>query len=245
MSAQKKSSRPNHLWSAAKSTLHQSACGPVPRGAKRPLVLHLEQLEDRYLMNADPAPLEVVLQTPETVQTNSVVLSNDVVRDDVAILSLQPIDYNPYLFYPLPPEAENLDHIEELPDWLVTEADRLYGEQFGTQAPTNPYLAWNSGGIGLFDATVITNDVVARSTTASLSVADSFSSTNIQVAGVDEADLVETDGEFLYIISGSELLIVDVRDADQPSLASRVELDSQPTGIYLDGDRLTLSLIHI
>ena len=32
------------------------------------------------------------------------------------------------------------------------------------------------------------------------------------VAGVDEADLVETDGKYIYTMSNSVLNIVDVRD---------------------------------
>ncbi|UCC28619.1 MAG: beta-propeller domain-containing protein, partial [Candidatus Bathyarchaeota archaeon] len=37
---------------------------------------------------------------------------------------------------------------------------------------------------------------------------DDFSTTNIQVAGVDEADIVKTDGEYLYVLTGGSLLII-------------------------------------
>ncbi|MFX0210243.1 MAG: beta-propeller domain-containing protein, partial [Candidatus Hodarchaeota archaeon] len=35
--------------------------------------------------------------------------------------------------------------------------------------------------------------------------APEHSTTNIQVAGVDEADIVKTDGEYLYVVSGPDV----------------------------------------
>ena len=66
------------------------------------------------------------------------------------------------------------------------------------------------------------------------------SSTNIQVEGVDEADLVETDGEYLYILSGNELVIVEAGIGDELRIASRIHLEERPVGMYLAGDRLAL-----
>lgn len=69
---------------------------------------------------------------------------------------------------------------------------------------------------------------------------DSFSDTNTQVAGVDEGDIVETDGNYVYILSNNLVTIVDVRDQAHPRVASRVHLDDNSYGneMYLDGDRL-------
>src|SRR4029079_10255431 len=66
------------------------------------------------------------------------------------------------------------------------------------------------------------------------------SNTKLQGAGVDEADLVETDGEFLYIIAGNDLVIVEAGTGDNFRVASRVHLQERPTGMYLSADRLTL-----
>ena len=69
-----------------------------------------------------------------------------------------------------------------------------------------------------------------------------FSGTNIQVAGVDEADIVKTDGEYLYLVSGGDVAILDARPPAQASVVSRIETDSWSTELYLVGDRLvTLS----
>jgi uncharacterized secreted protein with C-terminal beta-propeller domain len=76
-----------------------------------------------------------------------------------------------------------------------------------------------------------------------------FSTTNIQVAGVDEPDLVKNDGRYIYTISGTSIAIVDAFPAEQASLVSTIELDDYPTEIFLNGDKLIVfggrSFYHI
>ena len=65
-----------------------------------------------------------------------------------------------------------------------------------------------------------------------------FSGTNVQEAGVDEGDVVETDGEQLYIASSyGGVRIVDVDSADVMSTLDVPEGDHQ---LLLDGDRLAV-----
>jgi uncharacterized secreted protein with C-terminal beta-propeller domain len=66
------------------------------------------------------------------------------------------------------------------------------------------------------------------------------SGTNNQVQGVDEGDVVETDGKFLYILAGQDLKIVDARDPGSLSVAASVAIDGRPIAEYLDGTRLTI-----
>jgi uncharacterized secreted protein with C-terminal beta-propeller domain len=66
------------------------------------------------------------------------------------------------------------------------------------------------------------------------------SDTNNQEEGVDEADLVETDGQFIYTLRENSLVIVDATPADQMSVISRTEVAETPVGIYLHGNRLTV-----
>lgn len=69
-----------------------------------------------------------------------------------------------------------------------------------------------------------------------------FSGTNVQVAGVDEGDLVKTDGSFLYYLADGEVSIIDVRDPSQLQVVSRIpqQDDAWPVELYVVGDRLTL-----
>src|SRR5512145_788232 len=65
----------------------------------------------------------------------------------------------------------------------------------------------------------------------------SVSKTNNQVEGVDEADLVKTDGLFIYLAQGSEFRIVSAWPAADAALASRVTLEGTAKRLFVLGDR--------
>jgi hypothetical protein len=65
----------------------------------------------------------------------------------------------------------------------------------------------------------------------------SVSETNNQVADVDEADLVKTDGQYLYLAQGSELRIVDAWPAAEAHVAARVTLPGIAKKLFVEGDR--------
>jgi hypothetical protein len=65
-----------------------------------------------------------------------------------------------------------------------------------------------------------------------------FSGTNVQEAGVDEPDSVETDGRRLLSVAGDQLRVLDLTGGS-PSLAGRVTLPGPgATRILLRGDRV-------
>jgi uncharacterized secreted protein with C-terminal beta-propeller domain len=70
--------------------------------------------------------------------------------------------------------------------------------------------------------------------------ANSYSETNVQVAGVDEGDIIETDGQQLYILTGGEVIIANAWPAGDLAVASRVPVQGTPIEQYLNGDRLTV-----
>jgi uncharacterized secreted protein with C-terminal beta-propeller domain len=80
----------------------------------------------------------------------------------------------------------------------------------------------------------------AESGGASASVVPDFSATNIQVEGVDEADIVKTDGEFLYIISENKISILKAYPAEEAEVLSQITLNGTLEGIFINGDRLAL-----
>jgi uncharacterized secreted protein with C-terminal beta-propeller domain len=67
-----------------------------------------------------------------------------------------------------------------------------------------------------------------------------YSKTNTQVEGVDEADIIKTDGKNIYLVSGSILYIVSAQPAESMEILSKIDLKSVPQDIYLDGDRLAV-----
>ncbi len=64
------------------------------------------------------------------------------------------------------------------------------------------------------------------------------SGTTIQEEGVDEADVVKTDGEHLYVIDGTRLHIVQASPLASLSELSHLDLTGYGLDLYLDGDRL-------
>ena len=70
--------------------------------------------------------------------------------------------------------------------------------------------------------------------------ASDYSATNIQVAGVDEADIVKTDGEYIYVVSENRVIIVKAYPPEQAQVLSEIELEGMAMGIFINGDRLVV-----
>jgi uncharacterized secreted protein with C-terminal beta-propeller domain len=67
-----------------------------------------------------------------------------------------------------------------------------------------------------------------------------YSTTNIQVLGVDEADIVKTDGKYIYVISESELFIVEAYPLEEIKKISSIKVEGTPIGLFINDDRLAL-----
>jgi uncharacterized secreted protein with C-terminal beta-propeller domain len=70
--------------------------------------------------------------------------------------------------------------------------------------------------------------------------ADDFSTTNIQVAGVDEADIVKNDGKYIYVVSKNKIFIVDAYPPEDAEILSTIEIKGQIHELYINGDRLVV-----
>src|SRR5206468_549932 len=65
---------------------------------------------------------------------------------------------------------------------------------------------------------------------------DEFSTTNVQEAGIDEPDVVKTDGKRLYALQGDTLYVVD---AAQPRILGSLKV-GYSTDLFLVGDRVVV-----
>ena len=70
--------------------------------------------------------------------------------------------------------------------------------------------------------------------------APDYSTTNIQVAGVDEADIVKTDGDYIYLVSGNRTIIVKAYPPEQAQVLSEIELEGTAIATFINGDRLVV-----
>ena len=114
-----------------------------------------------------------------------------------------------------------------------------------SQYPTRNYVADSAAKGGAVEA--------AASQTAVNGQAD-YSQTNIQVEGVDEADIIKTDGKYLYLVANNRLYIVDARDPAKMKVLSATQFISSqetdkittgesPVEMYLDATHNRLTLI--
>ena len=82
---------------------------------------------------------------------------------------------------------------------------------------------------------------VAEAGDSSENASGDYSTTNTQVEGIDEADLVKTDGKYLYIVAQNAVRIVSVNQGDLTELTTlRIDEQKSVQEIFVDGDRLVI-----
>jgi len=67
-----------------------------------------------------------------------------------------------------------------------------------------------------------------------------YSGTNIQVEGVEEADIVKTDGGYIYIAKGKSVLIVKAYPAEEAQLVTKIDVGLTVQDLYVAGDKLVV-----
>lgn len=82
------------------------------------------------------------------------------------------------------------------------------------------------------------SDTSAESSKESSKVASDgdYSTTNVQVEGIDESDIVKTDGRFVYSVFGENAVeVLDIQDPQSMKVASRIKMDTNyyPSQLFL------------
>lgn len=68
-----------------------------------------------------------------------------------------------------------------------------------------------------------------------------YSSTNVQVEGVDEADLVKTDGKYIFQVNKQRIQVISAVPANKMQVINTIKFSDTgftPADLYLDGDKL-------
>ncbi|MCC7356940.1 beta-propeller domain-containing protein [Candidatus Uhrbacteria bacterium] len=83
---------------------------------------------------------------------------------------------------------------------------------------------------------------MAESAVTSPVMPGDFSTTNVQVQGVDEADIIKQDGEFVYHLTQNRLAISQAHPPTEATLRSITSFDSNFSAqdLYIEGNRLTV-----
>ena len=140
-------------------------------------------------------------------------------------------------FHPPVPQSSFLNTFssyEELKTYLTTNS-RTQGSPLLFLGP----LDINQGPI----RSIVGSSEAAYFTAPGLSSETAYSTTNIQVAGVDEADIVKTDGEFIYLVSGANVIILKAYPTEEAQILSKITFnDTCFAGIFVsqDGNKLAV-----
>ncbi len=113
-------------------------------------------------------------------------------------------------------------------------ASREELENFLATAPSYPGY-WFSNGRG--------GDLVFSADSffgTSESAAPGYSLTNIQVEGVDEADIVKSDGRYIYLAIDNRLIIARAYPAEEARVIWEQEMEGPIVGLFISGDRLAV-----
>ena len=101
-----------------------------------------------------------------------------------------------------------------------------------------PYY-FDGGWVQTFGGRQRFGQAVVESGTKTVTVPD-YSTTNIQVEGVDEADVIKTDGEYIYIISENSIVILKAYPPEEAQVLSQTKLNGTLRGIFINGDKMVV-----
>ena len=69
----------------------------------------------------------------------------------------------------------------------------------------------------------------------------SYSTTNVQVAGVDEPDIVKTDGTYLYVVANQTVYIIRAYPVFEATILAQIKITNVSiSNIFIRGDRLVV-----
>jgi uncharacterized secreted protein with C-terminal beta-propeller domain len=132
-------------------------------------------------------------------------------------------------------EMNTFNSFEEIQEYINAEPtnDDYYGNLFVERKTSS-----SSGSLKFSNAP--TADL-AMETDGSSGGSD-YSTTNIQVEGVDEGDIVKNDGKYAYIVSRNQtkVYILDVYPPKESRIISEIEINMSISEIYVNNDKLVV-----
>jgi hypothetical protein len=106
----------------------------------------------------------------------------------------------------------------------------------GNAAPEPPRMAPQSDG----------DEAASESGAKGASAGPSdFSDTNVQVKGVDEADIVKTDGTHIYLLHGNQFFVLDAWPADMTELTGQLDVEGSALEMFVhEGTAVVFSSVY-
>ena len=125
---------------------------------------------------------------------------------------------------------------DELDNFIKANANAGYGYYGGI------YGGIRGGGIAIAEAGApMVKSADVSSQQAPSAGTTQYSETNNQVASVDEADIIKTDGSYIYTISNNNVYIVKAYPGAEAEIASTLKFqDSNPESLFIKGKFLAV-----
>lgn len=120
-------------------------------------------------------------------------------------------------------EIKKFNSLEELQAFLAKHNNNSIDTK--EYLSSSPGVVSNGNSVSRNEAGAVTGD---------------YSSTNIQVAGVDEADIIKTNGNYVYLLDYNDLYIIKAVPAGAASVVTKITFKSRPQEFYISGDRLVV-----
>lgn len=117
--------------------------------------------------------------------------------------------------------------------------EKLLTLPFSIFLDDNYYYPRNYMKYGTIDTNIVEESSMDTTTTGAAK--KDYSETNIQVEGVDEADILKTDGDYIYSISENKVIITNVKDSNNPNIESTIYNDNSiPSDLLLYKNKLVI-----
>lgn len=124
----------------------------------------------------------------------------------------------------------------ELEQYIEDTAVTQMRKQLEGQRDGVPSWGWWGGWMGRGVAEDMAGPTAASAGGAEAKAAPTdYTTTNNQVAGVDEADFVKNDGTRIFVLSGDSLHVTKSWPAAETQLRGRLKLEGWPQSMFLDG----------
>ena len=133
----------------------------------------------------------------------------------------------------------DIDEIN-IPSKLLTLPFSLLVEGTTRNLASSGDIMINSSGIQTDGFTAQESSIDSTVTTQSTK---EYSTTNIQVENVDEADITKTDGDYIYSLSEDKVIITDVKDETQIKIVAEIDSKNSntiPSDLILYHDKLII-----
>lgn len=149
--------------------------------------------------------------------------------------SKTPPDTSKFIELEATQELKKFSSVQEIRDFLRSAAVSRYTGY----APSAPFLEERTltTAVGA-PLPAVTKAAVDVGGAASRAV--DYSTTNIQVAGVDEADFVKNDGKYIYVLTQDKLVIVEAFPAEDADILSTTKIEGRPRDLFINKDRLVV-----